>query len=78
MTETAKLSTPRRVTLDGQLVDYWEREARRLEALALHASFKWMARSYARKAERARANAARSRDKEIARGNRDAGEASSA
>lgn len=75
MTDIAKLSKPRRVTLDGQLVDYWEREARRLDLLAQHATFGWMARSYARKAERARANAARSRDKEIARGNLDPGEA---
>lgn len=77
MTDTAKLSKPRRVTLDGQLIDYWEREARRLEALAQRATFGWISRSYARKAERARANAARSRDKEIARGNLDAGETDS-
>lgn len=77
MTDKATLSKPRRVTLDGQLIDYWEREARRLDRLAQHANFKWMARTYLRKAERARANAARSRDKEIARGNLDASGAAS-
>ena len=57
----------RRVTLDSQLLTYWEREARRLEALAASARWGWIARGYARKAERARAQAARSADREAAR-----------
>ncbi len=64
-------SRPPRVTLDGQLVTYWDREAARLDALAERAIFRWMARGYARKAERARALAQRSREKEIARGHLD-------
>ncbi|MCJ2083198.1 hypothetical protein [Methylobacterium sp. J-090] len=58
---------PRRTTLDAQLLTYWEREARRLEALAAGASWGWVARRYARKAERARAQAARSAAREAAR-----------
>ena len=69
MSDPATIAKPRRVTLDGQLVGYWEREAARLDALAAGASFRWMARSLARKAERARAMAARSRAREVARGN---------
>ncbi|GJE56297.1 MULTISPECIES: hypothetical protein [Methylobacterium] len=57
-----------RVTLDGQLVVYWEREAARFDDLAKRASFKWMARSYARRAERARSLADTSRTREAARG----------
>lgn len=57
-----------RVTLDGQLVDYWMREAARLEALAAQARFGWQRRRLARKAERARLQAERSRIRETARG----------
>ena len=60
-----------RITLDGQLITYWDREAARLDALAKNATFGWMARGYARKAERARAMAEKSRTREIARGNLD-------
>ncbi len=49
--KTARL----RVTLDGQLVDYWSREAARLDALAAKARFAWQKRGFLRKAERARA-----------------------
>jgi hypothetical protein len=58
-----------RVTLDGQLVGYWEREAARLDALAAQARFGWQQRRYVRKAAQARAQAARSRAREVARGN---------
>ena len=71
MATEVKGRRPRRVTLDGQLVGYWDREAARLDGLAARAMFRWMARSYARKAERARAMASKSRSKEIARGNLD-------
>ncbi|SFG63074.1 hypothetical protein [Methylobacterium gossipiicola] len=64
----------RRVTLDAQLLTYWEREATRLEALAAAARFGWVARGYARKAERARAQAARSAEREAARGQAPEGE----
>ena len=47
-----------RVTLDGQLLSYWEREARRLEGLAGKARWGWVARGLRRKAERARAQGA--------------------
>ena len=57
-----------RITLDGQLVGYWDREAARLDALAEGTRFRWLARSLARKAARARAEAARSRAREAARG----------
>lgn len=57
-----------RITLDGQLVGYWEREAARLDLLAAKAQFGWIARRYARKAEKARAKAAFSRAREEARG----------
>lgn len=60
-----------RITLDDQLVSYWDREAARLDGLAKNATFKWIGRGYARKAERARALAQKSRAKEIARGNLD-------
>ncbi len=58
-----------RITLDGQLVGYWEREAARLDALAAEARFGWQQRRYLRKAEQARAQAERSRAREAARGN---------
>jgi len=69
MSSSDRKSRPprRRVTLDSQLLTYWEREAARLDALAAAARWGWMARSYARKAERARAQAARSGDREAAR-----------
>lgn len=59
----------RRNTLDGQLVDYWSREADRLDALAAGASFGWQARRYARKAVEARARGQRFAAREA---NRDA------
>jgi len=64
----ATLGRPRRVTLDGQLLGYWEREAARLETLATAASFAWQRRRLLRKAEAARAKAAISRQREVARG----------
>lgn len=57
-----------RITLDGQLVGYWEREAARLDALAAGARFGWLRRRYQRKAAQARAQAERSRAREAARG----------
>lgn len=60
---------PRRVTLDGQLLGYWEREAARLESLAHATRFAWQRRRFLRKAEAARAKAATSRQREAARGN---------
>lgn len=60
---------PGRLTLDGQLLGYWEREATRLDALAAAASFAWQRRRFERKAEAARAKAERSRQREAARGN---------
>ncbi|GEP09892.1 hypothetical protein [Methylobacterium gnaphalii] len=59
---------PKRLTLDGQLVKYWEREAARLDDLASRAMFKWAARGYARKAARARSLAMAGRAREAARG----------
>ncbi|MGT2480531.1 hypothetical protein ACU4GR_20660 [Methylobacterium oryzae CBMB20] len=50
---------PRRVTLDGQLLGYWAREAARLEALAAAARFAWQRHRYLRKAEAARARRSR-------------------
>jgi hypothetical protein len=64
----AALGRPRRVTLDGQLLGYWEREAARLETLAATTSFAWQRRLYLRKAESARAKAALNRQREAARG----------
>jgi hypothetical protein len=58
---------PGRVTLDGQLVSYWEREAQRLEALADAARWNWSARSFRRRAERARAEGVRFAAREQAR-----------
>lgn len=66
MTDTPK--KPPHETLDAQLVRYWEREAARFDGLAARASFGWTARSYARRAQRARAWADRSRHREVARG----------
>lgn len=57
-----------RITLDGQLVGYWEREAARLDALAAGARFGWQRRRYLRKAAQARVQAERSRAREVARG----------
>ncbi|WP_299653739.1 hypothetical protein [Methylobacterium sp.] len=57
----------RRVTLDGQLVSYWEREAQRLEALAVGARWRWVARSLRRRAARARAQSAQFAGREQAR-----------
>lgn len=68
MSDRSNPARARRVTLDGQLVGYWEREAARLDGLAQRASFKWMARGYARKAARARSLAEKSRTREAARG----------
>lgn len=65
----ATLGRPRRVTLDGQLLGYWEREAARLEALASASRFAWQRRRFLRKAEAARAKASTSRQREAARGN---------
>jgi hypothetical protein len=58
----------RRTTLDGQLVDYWSREAARLDVLASQARFGWQRRRYERKAEKARAQSERSRAREAGRG----------
>lgn len=58
----------KRETLDTQLITYWDKEAARLDGLAERAVFKWMARGYARKAERARALADKSRAREAAKG----------
>ncbi|UMY16119.1 hypothetical protein MMB17_15490 [Methylobacterium organophilum] len=62
------VSKPPHETLDAQVAAYWEREAARLDILAAQASFAWMIRSYARKAERARKVAAQARGREAARG----------
>ncbi len=58
---------PSRVTLDGQLTDYWLREAARLDTLAAEARFGWQRRRYLRKAGQARAQAERSATREAAR-----------
>jgi hypothetical protein len=57
-----------RITLDGQLLDYWERQAARLDALAASTSMAWQRRRYQRKAEAARARAEQSRRREVDRG----------
>jgi hypothetical protein len=62
---------PRRITLDGQLLGYWEREAARLDALAAATRYAWQRRRFLRKAEAARAKAAVSRAREVARGHGD-------
>lgn len=55
MQDEIRVGTPRaRVTLDGQLLSYWEREALRLDGLAGKARWNWVARRLRRKAERAR------------------------
>lgn len=66
MTETRK--KPPHETLDAQLVRYWEREAARFDELSARASFGWIARTYARRAQRAYEKAERARAKEVARG----------
>ncbi|WP_019904260.1 hypothetical protein [Methylobacterium sp. 77] len=67
--DAAKNKIPRRrITLDSQLMSYWDREARRLDTLAANARWGWMARTYTRKAERARAQGARSFAREADRG----------
>lgn len=66
MTEAGK--KPLHETLDAQLVRYWEREAARFDELSARASFGWIGRLYARKAQRALEKAERSRAKEVARG----------
>jgi hypothetical protein len=58
----------KRETLDGQLVDYWSREAARLDVLASQARFGWQRRRFERKAEKARAQSDRSRAREARRG----------
>ncbi|SFK86742.1 hypothetical protein [Methylorubrum salsuginis] len=55
-------------TLDAQVMRYWEKEAARFDGLAARASFGWLARSYARRAKRAREMAERARAKEVVRG----------
>lgn len=62
-----KTSRIGRVTLDGQLVGYWDREAARLEAIAASARFGWQRRRILRKVADARAKAERSRQREAAR-----------
>lgn len=57
-----------RITLDGQLVGYWAREAARLDALAAGARFGWQRRRYARKAADARARGRRFAAREADRG----------
>lgn len=71
MAEGPKTMKSERITLDGQLIGYWEREAEKFEALAKNAMFRWIARGYARRAARARALAERSRLREAARGHPD-------
>ncbi|SFL68424.1 hypothetical protein [Methylobacterium pseudosasicola] len=61
-------SRTRRVTLDGQLVGYWDREAARLETIAATTRFAWQKRRLLRKAAEARAKAERSRQREAERG----------
>lgn len=62
-----RISRPARVTLDGQLVGYWDREAARLDTMAASARFAWQRRRLLRKAAEARAKAERSRQREVAR-----------
>lgn len=66
--ETASRTRRRRVTLDTQLMDYWAREANRLDALAAQARFGWQRRRFLRKAAEARAQGERSRARETERG----------
>ncbi|MFC5553998.1 hypothetical protein [Methylobacterium iners] len=73
--DIVKVRQPR-ITLDGQLVSYCEREALRLDALAARARWGWVARRYERKAARARAQGERSRLRETARGRGDGPDAS--
>ncbi len=60
-------SAPPRPTLDSQLIDYWIREAARLDTLAAEARFGWQRRRYLRKAQQARAQADRSATREATR-----------
>lgn len=62
-----RISRPARVTLDGQLVGYWDREAARLDTMAASARFAWQRRRLLRKATEARAKAERSCQREAAR-----------
>ncbi|TXN04846.1 MULTISPECIES: hypothetical protein [unclassified Methylobacterium] len=62
-----RISRPARMTLDGQLVGYWDREAARLDTMATAARFAWQRRRLMRKATEARAKAERSRQREAAR-----------
>jgi len=62
-----RTSRPARVTLDGQLVGYWDREAARLETIAAGTRFAWQKRRLLRKAAEARGKAERSRQREAAR-----------
>ncbi|MBX9930130.1 MAG: hypothetical protein K2Y56_01090 [Methylobacterium sp.] len=57
------------MTLDQQLVAYWERQAQRFDRLAAQAQWGWIARGYTRKAERSRAKAEVSRLREAGRKN---------
>ena len=68
MTDAIDRRRPARITLDGQLVGYWEREAARLDALSAGVRFGWQKRRYQRKADEARAQAARSQVREASRG----------
>ncbi|HJE22284.1 MAG TPA: hypothetical protein K8W01_01305 [Methylorubrum populi] len=71
MTDAGKKPLPKKPlpeTLDAQLLRYWEREAIRFEGLAAQAGFAWIARGYARRAQRAREKAEQARAKEVARG----------
>lgn len=56
-----------RITLDGQLVGYWTREAARFETLAAAARFGWQKRRFLRRAADARAKGARSAVREAER-----------
>jgi hypothetical protein len=64
MVRTSRIA---RVTLDGQLVGYWDREAVRLEAIAASSRFGWQRRRTLRKAAEARTKAERSRQREATR-----------
>lgn len=61
-------SQRQRITLDGQFVGYWAREAARLDALAAGARFGWQRRRFARKAADARERGQRFAASEAARG----------
>ncbi|MCJ2116102.1 hypothetical protein MKK65_05780 [Methylobacterium sp. J-001] len=63
-----RTSRTRRITLDGQLVGYWDREAARLATMAAASRFAWQKRRLSRKAAEAQAKADRSRQREADRG----------